>query len=94
MSEVVARNARELIECIAQHFSRLFPLADTAFRTHDSRYPRDAAHAGTGWAGSSRSTSPGGGSMSTGSYDSDTARKEQLLEDHREGRPEIGRAHV
>ena len=25
--------------------------------------------------------------MSTGSYDSDTARKEQLLEDHREGRP-------
>ena len=25
--------------------------------------------------------------MTTGSYDSDTARKEQLLEDHREGRP-------
>ena len=25
--------------------------------------------------------------MSTGSYDSDTARQEQLLEDHREGRP-------
>ena len=25
--------------------------------------------------------------MTTGNYDSDTARKEQLLEDHREGRP-------